>query len=155
MGWWEFDCSTVYLILLGLVGIWQKWLSIWARWWNIPNKSQPNPGWPGDVSPCTYNELWTEPYVPRGDGPRRGPGWIVGPVDVLGRVGRYVGLLAGKRRRRRLVVVGLRRRGLCRRRNLAWRGKAFALSRLSQGFIDRADGKSQVRQCLGFCSDDS
>ena len=39
LGWvvMDFDCSTVCPILLGLVGIWQKWLSSWARWWNIPN----------------------------------------------------------------------------------------------------------------------
>ena len=30
-----------------------------ARWWNIPNQSQPNPGLPGDVSPC---KLWQIAY---------------------------------------------------------------------------------------------
>ena len=34
------------------MGNWQKWLSSCARWWNIPNQSQPNPGSPGDVLPC-------------------------------------------------------------------------------------------------------
>ena len=31
------------------MGNWQKCLSSWAIWWNIPNPSQPNPGSPGDV----------------------------------------------------------------------------------------------------------
>ena len=54
LGWvdLDFDCSTVCPILLGLVWIWQKWLSTWARWWNIPNQSQPNPGLLGDGSLC-------------------------------------------------------------------------------------------------------
>ena len=54
LGWvdLDFDSSTVCSILHGLVGIWQKRLSSWARWWNIPNQSQPNPGSPGDGSPC-------------------------------------------------------------------------------------------------------
>ena len=25
------------------MGNWQKWLSSWAKWWNITNQSQPNP----------------------------------------------------------------------------------------------------------------
>ena len=36
------------------MGNWQNWLSSWARWWNIPNKSHRNQGTPGDGSPCTY-----------------------------------------------------------------------------------------------------
>ena len=54
LGWvdLDFDCSTVCPILLGLVWIWQKRLSTWARWWNIPNQSQPNPGLLGDGSLC-------------------------------------------------------------------------------------------------------
>ena len=28
----DFDCSTVCPTLLGLMGIWQKWLGSWARW---------------------------------------------------------------------------------------------------------------------------
>ena len=34
LGWvdLDFDCYTVCPILLRLVGIWQKWLSSWARW---------------------------------------------------------------------------------------------------------------------------
>ena len=30
----DFECSTVRPILLGLMGIWQKGLSSWTRWWN-------------------------------------------------------------------------------------------------------------------------
>ena len=37
----DFDRFTVCPTQLGLVGIWQKRLSSWARWWNIPNQSQP------------------------------------------------------------------------------------------------------------------
>ena len=55
LGWvdLDFDCSTLCLVLPGLLGNWQNWLSSWARWWNIPNLSPPNPGLPGDGSPCT------------------------------------------------------------------------------------------------------
>ena len=42
----DFGCSTFCLVLPGLMGLWQKWLSSWARWWNISNQSQPNPGSP-------------------------------------------------------------------------------------------------------------
>ena len=54
LGWVDFDfgCSTLCLILPGLMGNFQNWLSSWARWWNIPNQSQLNPGSPGDMSPC-------------------------------------------------------------------------------------------------------
>ena len=48
----DFGCST-----LCLMGNWQNWLSTWARWWNIPNQSQPNPGSPGDGPPCI--STWT------------------------------------------------------------------------------------------------
>ena len=37
----DFGCSTFSLALLGLMGNWQNWLSQRARWWNIPNQSQP------------------------------------------------------------------------------------------------------------------
>ena len=49
LGWVDFDlgCSTLCLVLPGLMGNWQSWLSSWARWGNIPNQSQPNPGSPG------------------------------------------------------------------------------------------------------------
>ena len=55
LGWvdLDFDCSTVCLILLQLVGIWPEAAEQLARWWNIPNQSQPNTGLPGDWSPCT------------------------------------------------------------------------------------------------------
>ena len=54
LGWVDIDfgCSTLCLILPGLMGNWQNWLSSWVRWWNIPNQSQPNPGSPADGSPC-------------------------------------------------------------------------------------------------------
>ena len=36
LGWvdFKFDCSTVCLILPGLMGVWQKRLGSWARRWN-------------------------------------------------------------------------------------------------------------------------
>ena len=39
-GWVDFDfgCSTLCLVLPGLMGNWQNWLSSWARWCNIPNQ---------------------------------------------------------------------------------------------------------------------
>ena len=49
----DFGCSTLCLVLPGLMGSWQKWLSRWARWWNIPNPTQPNPTIWGDGPPCT------------------------------------------------------------------------------------------------------
>ena len=54
LGWVDFDFGfpTLCLVLPGLMRNWQNWLSSWARWWNIPNQSQPNRGSPGDVSPC-------------------------------------------------------------------------------------------------------
>ena len=54
LGWvvLDFGCSTLCRFLPGSMGYWQYWLSSQARWWNIPN--QPNPGSPGDVSPCRY-----------------------------------------------------------------------------------------------------
>ena len=55
LGWVDFDvgCSTLCLVLPGLMGNCQNWLSSWARWWNIPNQSQLNPGSTGDGSLCT------------------------------------------------------------------------------------------------------
>ena len=46
LGCVDFDlgCSTLCLVLPGLTGNWQKWLNSWARWWNIQNQCQPNPG---------------------------------------------------------------------------------------------------------------
>ena len=37
----DFECSTLCLTLLGLMGIWQKWLSSWARWWSTELKVKP------------------------------------------------------------------------------------------------------------------
>ena len=37
----DFECSTVCPTLLGLVGIWQKRLGSWARWWNTEIKVNP------------------------------------------------------------------------------------------------------------------
>ena len=56
LGWVDLDfgCSALCLVLPGLMGNWQNWLSSWARWWNIPNQSQPIPVSPGDLSPCRY-----------------------------------------------------------------------------------------------------
>ena len=36
LGWvdLDFECSAVCPILPGLMGIWQKWLGSYARWWN-------------------------------------------------------------------------------------------------------------------------
>ena len=43
LGWVDLDlgCSNLCLVLPGLMGNWQIWLSIRARWWNLPNQSQP------------------------------------------------------------------------------------------------------------------
>ena len=43
LGWVEFDisCSTVCPVLLGLMGIWQKWLGSWVSRWNIEFKVKP------------------------------------------------------------------------------------------------------------------
>ena len=38
---WKFECSTVCPTLLGLIGIWQKWLGSWASWWNTETKVNP------------------------------------------------------------------------------------------------------------------
>ena len=37
----DFERSTVCLILLGLMEIWQKRLGKWARWWNTQMKINP------------------------------------------------------------------------------------------------------------------
>ena len=59
LGWVDFNfgSSTLCLVLPGLMGNWQNWLSSWARGWIIPNQSQPNRGSPGDVSPCNEVRL--------------------------------------------------------------------------------------------------
>ena len=43
LGWvdFNFECSTVCLILPGLMGIWQKRLGSWAKWWNAQIKVNP------------------------------------------------------------------------------------------------------------------
>ena len=43
LGWVDFDfsCSSVCPVLLGLMGIGQKWLCSWARWWNTQIKGNP------------------------------------------------------------------------------------------------------------------
>ena len=51
------DPLSAWLCLAGLMENWHNWLSSWARWWNIPNQSQPNRGLPGDGSPCTVVDL--------------------------------------------------------------------------------------------------
>ena len=38
----DFECSTVGPTLLGLIGIWQKRLGIWTRWWNTQIKVNPS-----------------------------------------------------------------------------------------------------------------
>ena len=48
-----FCCSTLCLVLPGLMGNWQKWQSRLARWGNIPNQSQPNP-----VANLTHPSVW-------------------------------------------------------------------------------------------------
>ena len=43
LGWVELDleCSIVCPIQPGLVGIWQKWLGSWTRWWSTQIKVNP------------------------------------------------------------------------------------------------------------------
>ena len=59
LGWVDFDFgySTLCLVLPRLMGNWQKWLSSRARWWNIPNQSQPNPGSPDGCHAVQPNRL--------------------------------------------------------------------------------------------------
>ena len=58
-GWTDFDFSrsTLCLVLLGLTGNWQNWLSRWARRRNIIDQSQPNPPIQLDAPPCTCTGL--------------------------------------------------------------------------------------------------
>ena len=37
----HFKCSTASLTQQGLVGIWQKWLGTWVRWWHSQIKVNP------------------------------------------------------------------------------------------------------------------
>ena len=41
LGWLGFWCSIVWRILIGLMGIGQKWLCSWAGWWNIQIQVNP------------------------------------------------------------------------------------------------------------------
>ena len=54
--WVDLDsgCSTLSLILLGLMGNGQNWLSSWVRWSNIIDQTQPNPIIRADAPLCTY-----------------------------------------------------------------------------------------------------
>ena len=52
----DFDlgCSTLCMVLPGLMGNWQNGLSSWARWWNTIHQSQqPNPFIRSDAPLCT------------------------------------------------------------------------------------------------------
>ena len=53
-GWVDYDFghSSVCLVLLVLMGIWQNRPVNRARWWNIKNQSQPNQGTSPPESPC-------------------------------------------------------------------------------------------------------
>ena len=49
-------CLLLFWLFHPLSGsAWGNWLSSWARWWSIPNQSQPNRGWRGDGSPCNVS----------------------------------------------------------------------------------------------------
>ena len=62
LGWVAFDlgCSAICPILFGQMGLRQKRLSIWPRWWSIPNLSHSNPSPLADRTPCTVGEVHTE-----------------------------------------------------------------------------------------------
>ena len=61
--YFDFSCSTVCPVLLGVMGIWQKRLGSWAKMAEHPNQSQPNPGLRADESPCTHvSTLFTQPH---------------------------------------------------------------------------------------------
>ena len=66
LGWVDYDSghSSVGLILLGQMGIWQNRLVNKAMWWNIRNLSQPNQGMRLPESPCTIfsTQLVPLPY---------------------------------------------------------------------------------------------
>ena len=57
----DFQCSTVCPTLLGVMGIWQKRLGSWTRWWNTEIKVNPAQGsahlghpvkWYNQKQPC-------------------------------------------------------------------------------------------------------
>ena len=56
MGWVDYDFghSTVSQVVLRQMGVWQNRLGNWKRWWNIPNKGQPNPCTRPPLSPCIF-----------------------------------------------------------------------------------------------------
>ena len=58
LGWVDYDFghSSVCLVLLGQMGIWQNRPVNRARWWNIKNQSQPNQGTQPPESTCTRIE---------------------------------------------------------------------------------------------------
>ena len=55
LGWVDLDfgCSTLCLVLLGLMGNWQIWLNNWVRWFIIIDQIQPNKNIRADAPPCT------------------------------------------------------------------------------------------------------
>ena len=63
MGWvdYDFGYSSVCLVLLGQMGIWQKRLVNRAKKWNIIKlKSQPNQGTQKLEPPCTYQKKFSD-----------------------------------------------------------------------------------------------
>ena len=61
LGWVDFDlcCSTLFLVLPGLMGNWQKWRSRWARWWNISNQVNPTQV-RQDMGQPVYNDVYRD-----------------------------------------------------------------------------------------------
>ena len=53
----NFECSTVCPTLLGLLGIWQKRLGSWARWWNREIKVNPTQVYEDMGRPVLYYYL--------------------------------------------------------------------------------------------------
>ena len=52
------------LVLLGLMGNWQNWLSKWAGWWNISDQSQPNHTIRADGPPCSWRQRYFGNFSP-------------------------------------------------------------------------------------------
>ena len=67
LGWMDliFGCSTTCPILLGLMGIWQKWLASCSKIVEHPNQSQPNPDQQPDLEPdeSLHSSLNHFPYT--------------------------------------------------------------------------------------------
>ena len=66
LGWVDFylSCSTFCPVLLGLMGIWQKGLCNWARWWNTQIKVNPTQvleQMNHPVPPLSYSRLQVSP----------------------------------------------------------------------------------------------